>query len=177
MNTKSLLAAALSAVCLLLASCGYRAQTSGRSSQLPASVTTIYVPAFANKTTTYNIDQMLTAAVVREFEQRTKYQIETSNRGDADATLHGTILSTYTSPLTYDSTSGRASSALVLVNMSVTLTDKNGKVLFENQDYAFREQYEISTAVASFFEEESPALLRVAHDFSRQLVSDVLESF
>ncbi len=61
--------------------------------------------------------------------------------------------------------------------MSVTLTDKNGKVLFENPNYAFREQYEISTAVASFFEEQSPALLRMSHDFSRQLISDILEGF
>src|SRR5579884_2991663 len=98
---------------LLLCGCGYHAATSGRSVRLPASINTIYVPQFANKTATYGIDQQLTAAVVRELETRTSYKVLPSdNEHGADATLLGTVVSTSSAPLTYDSQTGRASSAL-----------------------------------------------------------------
>ncbi len=171
--------APLIAVLLLsvLTSCGYHAATSGRSSHLPASVTTIYVPGFANKTTTYHIDYLLTASVVRELEQRTRYKVVLQSDADADASLFGTVLSEQTSPLTYDSKTGRASSALVIVNASVKLIDRQGRVLYANPSYTFREQYQVSRELSSFFEEESPALDRLARDFGRQLVSDILEAF
>ena len=60
--------------------------------------------------------------------------------------------------------------------MRVRLTDRNGKVLYESP-YVFREEYQISGEVPSFFQEESPALDRMARDFSRTLVSNILEAF
>jgi len=62
---------------------------------------------------TYRIEQTLTAAVVREFTTRTHYQILPETTDAADATLKGTILTTTSSPLTYDSRTGRAESILV----------------------------------------------------------------
>jgi len=57
-------------VLLLVATgCGYH--TAGHSVQLPENVKTIAVPAFTNVTTTYRIEQTLTASVVREFTTRT----------------------------------------------------------------------------------------------------------
>jgi hypothetical protein len=50
-------------------------------------------------------------------------------------------------------------------------------VLFENPNYSFREQYQISSEITSFFEEESPAVDRLSQDFARTLVSNVLEAF
>ena len=96
---------------------------------------------------------------------------------DADATLHGAVVSTYISPLTYDSTTGRTSSALVTVAMRVSLIDRSGKVLFQNQNYSFRQQYEVSREVSSFFQEQSPALERLSRDFARTLVSNILENY
>jgi hypothetical protein len=61
--------------------------------------------------------------------------------------------------------------------MKVSLSDRQGKILFENSSYVFREQYEISQDVASFFEEDSPAFRRLSQDFARTLVSDILEGF
>ena len=124
----------------------------------PEDVKTIAVPAFKNETLTYRIEQMLTASVVREFTTRTRYRIINDAGGDADATLHGTVLSTAASPLTYDTATGRAASVMVVVSMKVTLTDRNGKVLYQNPAYLFREQYEVSQDLASFFEEDSPGV-------------------
>ena len=108
---------------------------------------------------------------------RTHYHIVNQANDAADATLHGTVTSTYTSPLTYDSQTGRAASVLVVVGMKVSLTDKQGKILYENPSYLFREQYQVSRELSSFFEEDSPALQRLSNEFARTLVSNILEGF
>ena len=162
------------AALFLAAGCGYH--TAGHAVNLPENVKTIAVPAFKNETLTYRIEQMLTASVVREFTTRTHYRM-VSDGEDADATLRGTVLSTTASPLTYDTATGRAASILVVVSMKVTLTDRSGKVLYDNPSYLFREQYEVSQDLASFFEEDSPAFRRLSQDFARTLVSNILEGF
>ncbi len=160
---------------LLNLGCGYH--TAGHAAQLPESVRTIAVPTFKNETLTYRIDQMLTASVVREFTTRTRYRITSDPGGDADAVLRGTVLSTAATPLTYDTASGRAASVMIVVSMRVVLSDRAGKVLYQNPAYLFREQYEVSQDLASFFEEDSPAFRRLSQDFARTLVSNVLEGF
>lgn len=164
----------LLALCSFSAGCGYH--TAGKANLLPADLHTIAVPAFVNQTQTYRIEQMLTAAVVQELQTRTQYRI-TSNPTSADAILHGAVTSTYTSPLTYDSHTGRASTVLVIVTMNVSLTGQHGKMLYENQAYTFREQYQVSQDLSTFFEEDSPAFQRLSRDFARTLVSNILEAF
>jgi outer membrane lipopolysaccharide assembly protein LptE/RlpB len=167
---------ALCLVPLLAATaCGYH--TAGHAVQLPENVKTIAIPAFTNVTTTYRIEQMLTASVVREFTTRTHYHVLNEPGEAADATLRGTVISTSQSPLTYNSTTGQAASVLVVVSMKVSLTDRQGKVLYQNPSYLFREQYEVSQDLASFFEEDTPAFRRLSQDFARTLVSNILEGF
>jgi outer membrane lipopolysaccharide assembly protein LptE/RlpB len=168
----------LSSALLLLSAtvgCGYH--TAGHSVQLPADVKTIAIPAFKNQTNTYRIEQMLTASVVREFTTRTHYHILNDSTEAADATLRGTVLSTSASPLTYNSATGQAASVLIVVSMKVAVSDRRGKVIYQNPSYVFREQYEVSQDLASFFEEDSPALHRLSQDFARTLVSNILEDF
>lgn len=155
--------------------CGYH--TAGHTALLPESVRTIAVPAFKNQTLTYRIEQTLTASVMREFTTRTRYRVISDPGEDADAVLRGTVLSTAASPLTYDTASGRVASVMVVVSLKVILTDRNGKVLYQNPAYLFREQYEVSQDLASFFEEDSPAFRRLSQDFARTLVSNILEGF
>ena len=76
-----------------------------------------------------------------------------------------------------DTATGQASSILVVVSMKVALTDRQGKVLYQNPSYLFREQYEVSQDLPSFFEEDSPAFRRLSQDFARTLVSNILEGF
>jgi outer membrane lipopolysaccharide assembly protein LptE/RlpB len=158
----------------VLSGCGYHA---AGTSRLPATLHVISVPAFVNQTQTYKIETTLTTAVVREFNTRTKFKVLTSVSPDADAVLRGTVTSTQLAPVTYDSKTGRASTGLVTVNMRVTLTARDGRVLYENQNYIFREQYQVSRELSSFFEEEGPAVDRLSRDFARTLVSNVLEAF
>ena len=157
------------------AGCGYH--TAGHTITLPQGIRTIAVPAFINQTQSYKVEQRLTSAVVRELTTRTQYHILNQPSDEADATLHGTVVSTYTSPLTYDSRTGRAASVLVVVSMKVLLSDRNGKALYENPAYTFREQYQVSNELPSFFEEDSPAFERLSREFAQTLVSNILEGF
>jgi outer membrane lipopolysaccharide assembly protein LptE/RlpB len=157
------------------AGCGYH--TAGHAVTIPDNVRTIAIPAFVNQTQTFKIEQMLTAAVVRELVTRTHYHVINQVSDDADAALHGTVLSTYTAPLTYDSRTGRAASVMVVISMKVSLLDKQGKVLYQNPSYLFREQYEVSRDLNSFFEEDSPAFQRLSRDLAQTLVSNILEGF
>ena len=136
--------AAMASLILLvgIAGCGYH--TAGHAVTLPQNVKVLAVPGFTNQSQTFRIEQALTQAVVHEFTTRTHYQIVNQASDMADATLRGTVLTTATSPLTYDSKTGRAESVLVVVSMKVTLTDRDGKILFQNPAYAFREQYQVS---------------------------------
>ncbi|HEX3587944.1 MAG TPA: LPS assembly lipoprotein LptE [Candidatus Angelobacter sp.] len=165
----------LVAVAGTMSGCGYH--TAGHATRIPASVRVIAVPVFVNQTQTYRIEQMLTRDVVREFIGRTHYQIANDSGQSADAVLKGTVISAQASPLTYDAQTGRISSAVVTVSMKVSLADHAGHILFENQNYTFRQQYQVSREVTSFFEEETPALQRMSQDFAHTLVSDILEAF
>jgi hypothetical protein len=166
----------LSAVVALgLTGCGYR--VGGRGSSLPATLHTIAVPAFVNKTPSYRLEQKLTGAVIHEFLSRTSYHV-VSDSASADAVLHGEVSSIESVVATYDSVTGRATTMLVTVHLRVWLENSDDKKeLYRNNDFVFRQPYEISTDVDSFFNEQNPALERLSGDFARALVSAILEKF
>ena len=176
---------------LFLSACGYH--VGGTASQLPPGLKVIAVPALKNDTPRYRIEQRMTEAVIHEFIARTKYRI-VSSENSADAVLHGEITSFEAVPAVFDTTpttapnsttnpsinttTARATTMLVSVHMKVTLEEREtNKVLYKNDDYLFREPYEISTDPAKFFDEQGPALDRMSRDFAARLVSDVLENF
>jgi outer membrane lipopolysaccharide assembly protein LptE/RlpB len=169
--------ASLSVLALVFAltGCGYHA--AGTAAELPQNIHTIAIPGFVSQSQTFRIEQLLTDAVVREFDARTQYHVIHNTNSDADAVLKATVTSASAAPLAYDSQTGRAVSALVTVSVKVTLTDHQGKVLFENPSYLFHEQYEISSDLTSFFQEDSPAVDRLSRDFARTLVANILEAY
>lgn len=160
---------------LAAASCGYRVAGSG--SHLPAGIKVIAIPAFENKTSWLGAEQRLTSAVMREFIRRSRYDIVGDEAG-ADAVLRGIVKSVRTLPVIFDPATGRASAVQIELKISVELVDLHTKqVLYSRPDYVFREDYEISGDLESFFEERNPALTRLARDFGATLVSAVLENF
>ena len=158
-----------------LGGCGYR--VAGRANTLPATVRTIAVPAFENQTSTFRLEQRLTSAVVHELLVSTRYRV-VSNPDDAEAVLRGVVLRIAGGAVVFDQETGRATTILVTVRMQARLEDRaSGGVLYRNDNFVFREPYEISTDVPSFFEESGPAMDRVSRDFARRLVAEMRESF
>jgi hypothetical protein len=79
---------------------------------------------------------------------------------------------------------------LVTVKCEVTFEEREtGKVLYHTDNFLFRNQYEIAsvlnpttgtvnqTTVAGFFQEQDPALDRLAQDFAARLVAAVIENY
>jgi outer membrane lipopolysaccharide assembly protein LptE/RlpB len=165
----------ISLTAMLQAGCGYH--VAGHNNSLPQSIHVIAVTALENKTTSYRIEQKLTSATVHEFLARTQYKI-VSNAADGDAVLRGKVVSLEAVPLLFDTQSGRATTMLVTVKCEVSLTESaTDKVLYHSENFVFRNEYEISTDVPSFFEEQDPALDRLAQDFARKLVAAVIENY
>ena len=158
-----------------LVGCGYR--VARRANALPPTVRTIAVTAFENRTSTFRIEQRLTSAVVHELLVSTPYRV-VSNPADADVVLRGAVVSIAGGVVVFDQATGRATTILVGMTLQGRLEDRTtGNILYRNDNFVFREPYEISTDVPSFFEESGPAMDRVARDFARRLVAEMLESF
>ena len=158
-----------------LSGCGYH--TLGAATHLPPDVRTLSVPVFATRTEAYHTEVVMTDAVIREFATRTRFRVTPDTDGDADAVLHGTILKEAVTPLTYNSSTQQSSSFLITIVASVTLTGRDGKVLYENKNYVFRQQYQSTTDLPTFIQENPAAVERLSREFARQLVADVLEGF
>ena len=158
-----------------MAACGYH--VAGRGSHLPAEGKVLAVPAFENRTMQFRIEQKLTAAVIREFISRTRYRVVMEEEG-ADAVLRGEVTRVSTSPIVFDPGTGKASTVVITINANVRLLDRHTKqILFLGEGLVFRESYEVTSDVNSFFQEQDPAFDRLARDFAATLVSAVLENF
>ncbi len=159
----------------LAAGCGYH--EGGQAALIPPDVKTLAIPMFVNQTPRFRIEQMMTAAVTREFIEQTKFQVTHSAAG-ADALLQGTVKSVEATAVTFDPNTGRATAFQIRVEASVELTDlRTKKILFANPHYVFREQYQVSESAPALFEEDRPALQRLSRDFARTLVTDIVENF
>jgi outer membrane lipopolysaccharide assembly protein LptE/RlpB len=179
----SLVARSAFSASLLFATAGCGYHVAGTTSALPKSIHTIAVPALENKTTSYRIEQRLTAATIHEFVIKTPYHI-VSDPENGDAVLRGKVLTVEAVPLLYSSTTvenpttSRATTMLVTVKCEVRLEERaTGKILYHSDNFLFRNEYEISTDVTSFFEEQDPALDRLAKDFATRLVAAITENY
>lgn len=162
-------------VAFFMTGCGYH--VAGRSDTLPKAIHVIAVPALENATNSYRIEQKLTSATIREFLAATSYKIS-SNPESADAVLRSKVVSLEAVPLLFDTQTGRATTMLVTIKCQVTLTQTDTqKVLYHADNFIFRQEYEISTDVKSFFEEQDPALDRLAKDFAQRLVAAITENY
>lgn len=167
--------AASLAILIALGGCGYHAV--GAATHLPPDVTTLSVPMFATRNVYNGMDTAMTEAVIRELNTRTRLRVTAKTDENSDAVLHGTILKESITPLTYNTATQQSSSYLITVTVSVTVNARGGKVLYQNPNYVYRQQYQATTNLPTFLEEDPAAVQRLSQDFARQLVADVLESF
>jgi hypothetical protein len=159
--------------------CGYT--LAGRGSFLPASIKTIGVPTFANHSSVFNLETILTEKVRAEFIGRGKYQILPQSTG-VDALLTGDVTGVTIAPASFNADRLATRYTITIVaNMQLRDVSDN-KVLWENPGLVFRQDYENTSGqnaldAGAFFGQESNALDRVATDFARSVVSAILEAF
>jgi hypothetical protein len=163
----------------LLSGCGY--SLAGRGSFLPASIKTIGIPTFTNRTSVFNLETTLTQKVRAEFIGRGKYDILPSAAG-ADALLTGEVTAVQIAPASFNPNQ-LASRYAITMTARVELKDARANmVLWENPSLVFRQEYDAAggtTAVdpAAFFGQDTQALDRMSTEFARSIVSAILEAF
>src|ERR1700729_2872345 len=141
---------------LTLTGCGYH--QAGSATHIPADVQTLAVPIFATNAQAFNTEMAFTQATIRELDTRTKYRIINKDSPDADATLHGTILTQTVAPLTYDASTSQSSSYLVTITAKVLLTAHDGTILYRNDSLIYREQYQSTQDLGGFIQEDGYAV-------------------
>ena len=159
---------------LLAGGCGYH--VSGHADALPKNIKTIAIPAFSNNTALNHLATRLPADITREFISRTRYRVVVDPTA-ADAVLSGSLLKSFSYASTLDPVTSRASSAVISVSLSLTLTDRaTGKVIY-TRNFDAHERYELSPAADTYFEESDVALSRMSRTVARDAVSAILEKF
>lgn len=162
-------------IILALAGCGYH--NVGAATHLPPDVRTLSIPVFATRTEANRTETVMTSAVIREFAARTGFKVTPAGDPGADAVLHGTILKQVVTPLTYNANTQQSSSFVITIVIAVTLNARDGRVLYKNDNYTYREQYQSTVDLPTFFQEDPAAVERLSRNFARQLVADVLEGY
>ena len=100
---------------LLASGCGY--SLAGRGSFLPDYIKVVGVPTFTNRTSTFNLDQIVTAQVRQEFQSRGgRYRVVPEANGDA--VLTGTITDIRLTPANVNANQ-QATRYIVVVTASV----------------------------------------------------------
>jgi len=157
--------------------CGYRVRSSAGT--LPTGMQSLGIPTFQNLTGQYKIEQIISSALLKEFSLRTKARVNSSSSG-VDSVLLGEIRNVSFVPVVFGSQTTEsqtyASAYLVTVQMGVKLLrTKDSAILWQNEDFLFRERYILNSKVRDFFSEENPALERLARDFAASLASTILD--
>ena len=143
------------------------------NSGLPKNIKTVAVPAFQFEARglRYRVESRFTEAVTREIIRRGNGLKVQSSRTGADAVLEGTIRDFSFSGVLLDR-EGRARVYEVTIVTAVTLRDlRENKILYDNQNFIFRDSFEFTSDPRSFFNEEDPAVERMARSFAEAAVS------
>ena len=161
------------------AACGYA--LAGHGTFLPSYIQTVGIPQFINTTPYYEVENVFSQDVRTEFINRGKYKIVPDSTG-VGALLTGEILAIIIAPASFTD-QAQASRYIIQVTAKIEFRDMHtNKVIWDNPQWLFREEYEASAAADAlypnaFFAQEANALDRVGTEFAKSVVSTILEAF
>ena len=164
---------------LLLLTCSFKEcyKQVGKGEALPQHIKTIAIPPFQNPSLRYKIEQRMTAAMMDEVLRRQRALQVVSKAEGADAVMLGTIKQfSYRGTLLDDFGRARVFEVTIIAGITVRDQTKN-KVLFDNQNYVFKTEYEVTGDPSNFFNEEGSAVNRLARDFAKSVLTTILEGF
>ena len=154
--------------------CGYH--TLGAATHLPPDVQTLAVPVFATRTEANGTETAMTEAVIREFITRTRFRV-THGRGRRcrrGAARHDPQADRYAAHLQH-----RHAAVVELPHHHRGLrhAHRAATAAFSTRTRttSYREQYQSTTDLPTFIQEDPAAIQRLSREFARQLVADVLE--
>ncbi len=146
--------------------------------QLPKHIHTVAVPAFqlGPQALRYKLEHRFTQAVLDELIHRGRGLRAQSDREGADAVIEGIIKSYSFAGVLLDDV-GRARIFEVTIVAAVTVRDQTqNRILYDNQNFVFRGEYEFANDPRNFFNEEDPAVQRMARSFAESVVSTLINA-
>jgi hypothetical protein len=176
---KTLMLVILAAAVAAQSGCGY--SLAGRGSFLPAYIKRIGIPLFINGTTVFNLDQKVTDKVRSEFIGRGKWTIVPDQTG-IDALVSGTITGVTLTPVAFNQQQQATRYALSMTGAVEFKDLQTNKVIWTNPSMAYREEFDVPASqntldTSTYFGQDANALDRLSSEFSRALVSAILEAF
>lgn len=168
------------ALCVATSGCGYA--LAGRGSFLPTDIRVVAIPPLVNRTTFFEVEQILTEKIRNEFIGRGKYRVVPDATG-ADAVLNAEILSITLAPVGL-TTEGLASRYQFVLTMKVDFTDSRiNRSLWANSALSFTGEYELNAQGtgtlegASFVDQQRGSFDRISTDVARTVVTAIVEAF
>ena len=165
---------------LASAGCGYA--LAGRGSFLPTDIRVVGIPPLVNRTTYFNVEQILTEKIRNEFIGRGKYRV-VPEAADADAVLKAEITSITLSPVGFTTTQ-LASRYQFVLTMKVDFIDNRvNKSLWANDSLSFTGEYDLTSSTgdainaATFVDQQLASFDRIANDVARTVVTAIVEAF
>jgi outer membrane lipopolysaccharide assembly protein LptE/RlpB len=156
--------------------CGYHLV--GTASYLPPEIRTLHVELFANQTARADMDQRVAEALNLEWVRRGRFELV--DRPDtAELILSGTMTRLAITPVSFDS-SGRATEYQMSLFTWVRLSDARGdepEVIWEDKAFSRRTSYAVDEDAVDYFDRQREAMDTLSREYSRALVSAVLEGF
>ena len=164
---------------LLLAATGCGYHLVGTSSYLPPEIQALHVELFENRTARADMDQRVGEALNLEWVRRGRFQLV--DRSDqADIVLSGVMTRLSVIAVTFDE-SGRATEYQMTMLTEVRLHDVREEdepvLLWEDKAFSRRTSYAVDVDAEDYFDRQREAMDQLSREYSRALVSAVLEGF
>ena len=160
--------------------CGYA--LAGRGSFLPTDIRVVGIPQLVNRTTFFDVEQILTEKIRNEFIGRGKYRVVPTTEG-ADAVLNAEIVSITLSPVGLTSNQ-LASRYQFVLTMKVDFVDARiNKSLWANSALSFTGEYDLQTTAgatpdaSNFVDQQRSSFDRISTDVARTVVTAIVEAF
>src|SRR5262249_491090 len=146
-------------------------------SELPSHIKTVAVPPFQNNALRFKIEHRFTEAVMNELIRRGHGLRVQSEREGADGGVEGIVKSfSFGVGLLIDK--GHGVSCEGEIGGAVNVRDEHeNRVVYDNQNVIFRGEFEFANDPRNFFNEEDPAVLRIARSFAESIVSTLVNGF
>jgi len=159
-----------------LAGCGYHLV--GTASYLPEDLRTLHVELFENRTARADMDQRIAEALNLEWVRRGRFDL-VDRPDEADIVLSGTMSRLAVIAVSFDDR-GRATEYQMTLSTDVRLHDVRGEepvLLWQDKAFSRRTSYAVDEDAVDYFDRQRAAMDDLSEEYSRALVSAVLEGF
>lgn len=156
---------------LSFSACGYGFSGSG---YLPSGIRSIHVNMFANNSTKTGFENVITNDIIYEFTRKKKDALTKSDQ--ADGILTGLVASVRTDTIVHKEV-GTSLSRRVTISVNVKLTDRNGTVVWSEDNMTESEAYDVLSDKQINELKERDAINNISKRLAEKIVNRLTEDF